>query len=419
MTTSDVKLPAVLLRWRGRCFIAAPVLLGLGLVLSVLIGTGDRWNDSFMQAWLYSFVLVAGLSIGSIALLFIHHMTSGAWSFVIQRILEANTRVLPLVGILFIPILLGPLTNSGVHDLYDAWVHPSGTMGENIELKAAYLNPQAWAARAALYFTIFGSMAFLLNTWSKRLDDTANVNITLNFRRLSPPAQLLWCITMTFAPLDWMMSLEPSWYSTIYGPHTWISQGLTLLAFSTIILSYIGEEKPLSQYLRVEHFHHLGNLMMAFTVLWAYMSFSPFLIIWAGNLPEEISYYIARWTPEHNILAVILMFFHFFLPLNILLHRRFKKSVTTLRKICVYILIMRCVDVFWVINPSFHVDAPGIYWQDVLTHLCVLGGMFSLWFYFFVGQLQKRPLLSLNDPRLYEAVDGGHAAAHGEIHEHA
>jgi hypothetical protein len=369
-----------------------------------------------MQGYLYAFLLVSGLAIGSVALLCIHHMTRGAWSFVIQRILEASSRTLWVVALLFVPILLGVVTNGSVHGLYANWLNPSGEFEEIIGNKEAVLNPAVWSLTSVGIMLIWLGMAYLLNTWSRRLDETGDASVIVNFRRFCPPALIVYCLTMTYAGLNWYMSVSPEWFSTLYGPLTWIGQGLTLLAFSILILSYIQDEKPLSRVVQAEHYHHLGNLMLAFTVLWAYMSFSQYLIIWAGNLPEEISYYMNRNTAGYNALAVILMFGHFFFPLMWLLFRRNKLSLRPLRMICCWILLMRLFDAFWVTYPSFPHAEPGIYVKEVLVAVATLAGLFGIWFWFFLGELTKRPLLALNDPALYDAVT---YRQHGEAPEHA
>lgn len=403
--SAEVKIPLVLSRMRGTGLIAGIALLVLGLGLAMVIG--ENKSDTFFQGYLFAFYLWGGVSIGSVALLCIHHMTYGAWSFMIQRILEANVRMLPVIAIAFLPILAGPLL--GLHGLYDAWVNPSADaeFAEVIGNKAVALQPGFWAARSVLYFAIWIGIGTLLTTWSRRMDDTGDGLVVLNFRRFCPPALIVYCLTMTFAALDWVMSLQPEWFSTLFGPLAWISQGLTILAFSILVLSYAADEKPLSRFVQAEHFHHLGNLMLAFTVLWAYMSFSQYLIIWSGNLPDEISYYMARKTNGYNALAVILMAGHFLFPLVYLLFRQNKLRLNRLRIICFWILAMRLFDVFWHMNPSFSHNSPGIDFTDVVIYLVVCAGFGGLWVHFFVGQLASRPLLSLNDPRLYEAVGLG------------
>lgn len=398
--STDVKLPQTLNMLRS----IAPILAGVGLIGGLIVALLSAGLNGFWQAWLYGWILWFGLSLGSIALLCIHHMTGGAWSFVSQRIMEAASRVLPVWIVLFIPIWLGP--KFGLNNLYDAWVKVTPEQNEIIYNKVLFLDPEFWMLRAVVYFAIWTGIMYLLNRWSKQLDDTGDGLIVLKFRRFAPPALIVYCLTMTLAATDWVMSLEPEWYSTIYGPLFWISQGLSVLAFSIIILSFLAEEKPLSRFVTIENYHHLANLMLGFTVIWAYMSFSQYLIIWSGNLPEEITYYHYRYRSSTGwtVVALMLMFFHFLVPLLVLIHRRFKLNVALLRKGCYWMLAMRLVDVFWFINPAFHYDSPGIHAADVITYFLLFLGLGGVWLWFFLGTLRQRALISLNDPRLYEAV---------------
>ncbi len=419
-SSADVRLPAALDRLRMPSLAVGAGLLVVGLILAFTVGNGI---DSFMQGYLYAFVIVGGIAIGSIALLCIHHMTRGSWSYIIQRILEANTRTLWIVALAFVPILVGPLTTSSFHSLYSRWTHPSGEFAEVVLNKTALLNPATWATVSVALFLIWLAIAYLLNKWSRDLDETGNALICVKFRRFSPPALIVYALTMTVAGVLWLQSLTPEWFSTMYGPLQWISQGLTILAFSILVLSYLQDEKPLSRCVQADHYHRLGNLMMAFTVLWAYMSFSQYLIIWSGNLPEEISYYYTyRNTQGFHILAVILMFGHFFFPLMWLLFRRNKLNLRPLRFICCWILTMRMFDVFWNVNPSFPHAVPGVYFSEVLTSVIILLGFSGVWFWFFLGELAKRPLLALNDPAFYDAVqypEHHGPQHHGEALDHA
>ena len=399
--SDKVTLPNNLSTIRARGPIIGVAGLVVGVVLSLLFG-GIHY---FFEAFLYSFWILLGLSLGSLAFLMIHHMTAGAWSFVSQRIFEAMMRTLPVLIVGFVVVIMtGPLF--GLNNLYDSWVieeNHSHIVGK----KADFLNPDFWTLRSLAYFIIWGLIIVAFNRWSRRLDETGDALITLKFRFWAPVCLIIYCITMTFAATDWAMSLEPEWFSTMYGPLTWISQGLTVLAFTILILSSLAEEKPLSRYITVEHYHTLATLMCAFVVLWAYMSFSQFLIIWAGNLPEEISYYLHRRTGYYQIIIFLLMVGHFLLPLLVLLQRKIKYSLPKLRMVCYWMLGMRLVDVFFLINPAFHYGDSSFPWKDLIVHAFVLVGFGGIYMWYFLGQLTKMPLLPMNDPRLYKAVGYG------------
>ena len=401
--STEITLPPKLSRLRTMGVGVAALAIVISLILMFIPsaeGAKTTLSDRVFQAYLYSFILWCAVPLGSLAFLMIHHMTGGAWSFVTQRIMEAATRTLPLVALLFVPILLGPIL--GLNRLYDEWVYAEA--GSVVANKSAYLNVWFWAFRSVLYFSIWIGMAYIFNLWSKRLDETGDGLIVLKFRRAAPVGLIVYCLTTTFAATDWVMSVEPEWFSTIYGPLFWMTQGLTTLAFCIIILSHLSEQKPLAEYIEIDHYHHLGNLMMGFTVLWAYMSFSQYLITWSGNLPEEIAWYHARMEPSYIVLGLGLMSCHFFIPVVYLLFRRNKRNVIPLRRMCYWILFWRLVDVFWVVNPGFSPEIPGIDPKDVLIHIVVFVGMGGLWLSIFLGKLKERPLLSLNDPRLYDAI---------------
>ena len=409
MKNTDLTFPDSLLRVRSLALPAGVVALVGGGALALLFGG----TDLFFQAYLYAFILCLAIPLGSLALLCVHHMTAGSWSFIIQRPLEAATRTIKYMAVLFLPVLLGPFF--GLNNLYQGWVEPSGSHA--VEAKAAYLNPEFWTGRAIFYFAVWVLLASLFSRWSKQLDDTDNPLITLKLRRLAPPALIIYCLTITFAVTDWVMSLEPEWFSTIYGPLFWMSQVLTTFAFMILILSALSDTKPISRYLTVDHYYQLGTFMLAFTVLWAYMSFSQYLIIWSGNLSEEIGYYIiSRMDGGMSLIAVSLMLGHFLLPLLYLLQRRFKFNISRLTFAAYWMLSWRLVDVFYMINPAFHHEDPGFYLSEALVYVLVTLGLGGIWVWLFLGQLKRRPLLVLNDPRLANALSHG---GEEELAEHA
>ena len=197
---------------------------------------------------------------------------------------------------------------------------------------------------------------------------------------------------------------------------TWISQGLTVLAFTILVLSSLAEEKPLSRYITVDHYHALATLMCGFVVLWAYMSFSQFLIIWSGNLPEEIPYYLHRKTGYYQVIIFVLMIGHFLFPMLILFQRKIKYSISKVRVVCYWMLSMRLVDIFFVINPAFHGGDTSFPIKDIVVHACVLVGFGGIYMWYFLRELTKMSPLPMNDPRLYKAIGYGESE---EAVEHA
>ena len=255
--STDVKLSTRLNAIRSISPLVGVVGLAAGMLLAYIFG-GSHY---FFEAFLYSFWILMGLSMGALAFIMIHHMTAGAWSFVSQRIFEALTRTLPVVVVGFVIfILTGPLF--GWNSLYDNWAieeNHSHIVGN----KALFLNPGFWALRSVSYFVIWGLIIVAFNRWSRKLEETGDALITLKFRFWAPVCLIIYCLTMTFAAADWGMSLEPEWFSTMYAPLTWISQGLTVLAFTILVLTSLAEEKPLSRVVTVEHYHTIATLMCA------------------------------------------------------------------------------------------------------------------------------------------------------------
>ena len=408
-TVSTNKVPNSFLRLRGTAAIAA----GAGLIIACVLGVIGGGPQLLFQAFLYAWILSFGLAMGSQALLYIHHMTAGAWSFPIQRMLEASARTIYVLGPIF---LIGYVAMAaiGVNQNYEVWIHPhEGALKTIIESKAWWLNVPGWAGRSVLYILLAMGMAYVFSNLSKKLDDTGDALITLQFRKLSPVFLLVYCGIMTFAPLDWVMSLEPAWFSTIYGPLFAISQALTIMAVFILILERLARDKPMSAIIQVENYHMLSTFMFAFTLMWAYMSFSQYLIIWSGNLPEEIHYYLARNTNFYIGLSLLLMVGHFFIPfLGLLQKHRLKNKIYRLKLMCYFMLIMRLCDLFYIIHPSFQDKAlthditadPGAPWFDLVVYVAMALGLLALWFYLFIGQLSKMNLLPKNDPRMYKAI---------------
>ena len=359
----------------------------------VLAGGAVLSAQEFLQSYLYAYVLWLGIVMGCFGVFMLHHLVSGGWGFVTQRITEAGMRTLPLMAILFIPILLG------ITDLYP-WAGPKGVeTGSGAHVWLPYLNTGFFIIRAILYFIWWIAGAFLLTRWSRQQDSTADPALTRKIRLLSAPGLVFYVITMTFASVDWVMSLEPGWFSTIYGFLIVVSQVLTALCFVIIVLRYLSERPPLAGVVTERHVHHLGNLVLTFVILWAYMAYSQFLITWSGNLPDETSWYVRRLAPGWSSLGLFVVVVHFFVPLVILLFRRVKRSIRSLAWVAWGLIIMRLVDTFWLVTPAFSPAGLRIRVLDVVAPLA-LGG---LWLWYFVHQLKQTSLLPLHDPR-FEAM---------------
>ena len=372
----------------------------VGVVLTVLLAIGaviDR--PQFFHAYLVGFIFWIGITLGSLALLLLQHLTGGAWGVVIRRVLEASTRTLPLMLILFIPIIFGlkqiyPWTSAAVMSATPA-----------LQQKAHYLNPSFFAIRAAIYFAFWSLLALLVNWLSLEQDRTGSKTIRKRLQIISGPGLALLIISITFASIDWVMSLEPAWSSTIFGLIFVAGWSLSALAFTIVVMSWLAQRGPMDRVAQPRHFQDWGNLLLTLVMLWTYFAFSQYLIIWSGNLPEETTWYVARKHGGWGAIALAIAILQFAFPFMTLLSRAAKKSSERLATLAVLILIMRIVDVIWLIEPAFNQERFHLSWMDVVAPLA-MGG---LWIAAFAWQLQKRALVPINDPQLEQALEPAHA----------
>jgi hypothetical protein len=348
----------------------------------------------FFQSYLMAYMFVLGASLGCLALGMIHQLSGGAWGVVTRRLIGAASRVLPVLTLLFLPIAFG------IGHLYD-WSHADIVTGDVVlRGKRVYLNTPFFLARAAVYFLAWNALTYFLNKWSLEQDRSPDPRIARRMQRLSGGGLLVYGLTVTFASFDWLMSLDPHWYSTIYGVLLMGGQGLTALAFLIVALTWFSRRQPLDAIVVPGHFHDLANLMLAFVMLWAYFSFSQYLIIWSGNLPEEITWYVNRQHDGWRFVGPGLIVFHFAVPFLLLLFRSVKRASTTVWKVAVGILVAKLVDLFWLIAPRFHPDRLFISWMDVVLPLSLV----ALWLGCFIWQLRGRAILPVHDPQFEEAL---------------
>jgi hypothetical protein len=347
-------------------------------------------SAQFFRSYLVAYVFWVAIPLGSLGFLMLHFLVGGNWGLMIRRLLESATRTLPLLAVLFVPILFG------LHAIYPWTDAGHAAEDEILRQKSAYLNVPFFIGRTILYLALWGLLTFLFNRWSREQDATAELPAGKRMRGLSGPGLLIYLFTMTFASIDWIMSIEPHWYSTGYGVIWIINQGVTALAFAIVCLSWLGGREPLVHRLRPSHFHDLGNLLLAFIMLWAYMMFSQYLIIWSGNLAEEIPWYIARTQGAWGWLPPLLVIFHFFVPLFLLLMKDVKRNSSVIVWVALGILAMRLLDTYWMIVPGFEDSA--VHWLD--TSLLV--GIGGLWLGVFLRQLEQMPLLPVHAQSISE-----------------
>jgi hypothetical protein len=366
-----------------------------GLALCAVGFAGNRAH--FFKAYLLAYVFWIGIALGSLAISMLHHLSGGAWGVVIRRVLEAASRTLPFMALLFLPIAFG------INELY-LWANPEAVAKDAIlQHKAPYLNVPFFIIRAAIYFVIWSALAYLLSKWSLEQEQRGETGQALRMQRLSGLGLVLYALTILFMSVDWIMSLDPHWFSTIYGILFMGGQGLSAFAFAIAVAVLLSRTEPMSRVIAPAHLHDLGKLMLAFVMLWAYFSFSQFLIIWSANLPEEIPWYLRRWGGGWQWVGLLLIFGHFVLPFVLLLSSDIKKSGRTLIGVAVTIILMRIVDLFWNIGPLHHEESFGATWLDAVAPVA-LGG---IWLAIFLWQLRTRPLLPLGEPYLAEALEHG------------
>jgi hypothetical protein len=372
--------------------------LVIGAAGVVLCGVGVLLNPTqFFRSYLLAYLFWLGISLGSLAVLMVHHLVGGAWGAVIRRILESGTRTLPLLAFLFVPLLFG------LPEVY-IWARPEAVMAdEMLQRKSVYLNIPFFILRSALYFMLWLVVSSALNSWSRAQDQAGPDPSERRMRLLSGPGLVLYVLTVTFAAVDWMMSLEPHWFSTIYGILVIVGQLLATVAFATAVAALLVHTPPLSQVISPAHFHDLGNLLLAFVMLWAYMAFSQFLIIWSANLPEEVTWYLRRMRGGWQWVGWALILFYFALPFLLLLSRGIKQRAQLLAWVATAILVMHLVDLVWLVVPAFQPGGVFIHWMDAAA----LMGIGGLWLVVFVWQLRRRPLLPVYDPGLQEATSHG------------
>lgn len=375
---------------------AALVVGAVGVVASL----AGAWLDpaQFFRSYLVAFLYGAGLSIGCLAVLMVYNLTGGGWGVAIRRPLEAGAAVLPLVALLFIPLLFGLPT------LY-TWTQPA-TMAadEVVRSKQAYLNVPFFVVRAAAYFAAWLLMAFFLVRWSRAQDRTGDPRYADLMRKLSGGGIVLLGFTVSFASFDWVMSLDPRWFSTIFGLLFLGGQGLGAMAFAIAVAYLLSSRADYARALKPTILNDLGNLMLAFVMIWAYLSFSQLLIIWAGNLPEEIPWYLRRISGGWNLVAIGLAVFYFAVPFLVLLSRMNKRRHRRLAAIAAGILVVRAIDLFFLVAPEFSPERLTAHWLDLAT----LAGVGGVWLTMFVRQLGMLPLLAPNDPDLAGALARRH-----------
>jgi len=370
--------------------------LGAGIVLGGISIIGGIYSPGdFFHSYLMGYLFWLGLTLGSMGIVMLQYLTAGAWGIMTRRTLESASRTLPLCALLFIPIALG------IPWLSD-WAHSDLVKNEYVlRHRHIYMNPSMFIGRAILYFVVWGIFIYFLNKWSLQQDEKGGLEKRL--ARLSAPGLLIYVLTITFATVDWAESLENNWFSTIWGFLFVAREGLAAFAFVIIVMALLSRREPLASRFKPAHLHDLGKLLLVFVMLWAYFEFSQLVVIWSGNLTNEIPWYLHRFATSWGWLGVMLIVLEFMVPFLMLLSRPLKRNVAALCSVVGLIIFMRWVDLMWIVMPQYYQRGFRLTWMNFV----VPASIGCLWIAVFVWQLNKRPLLPLQAPNLEKALHHG------------
>ncbi len=396
--TGEYQAPKDLERYKS-------IALGIGGIAALVWFVGFYMSpEQALRSWLLGFVFWAGITIGSIGIIMLQYLTGGAWGVVIRRIVEAASRTLPLVIVLFIPLAF--------IQYYHYWTTWPAT-DYAIAHRGWFMTQESWILRSVIYFALLYVIVHLLNKWGAAQDASKDHTEAAKWlgtaTAFSGPTMVFYTLIVTFAVVDWVMMLDAHWFSTIWGLLFVAGWALSCFSFCVVMLMYMSDKAPMNAILGKRHFHDLGKLMLALTMVWAYFNFSQFLIIWSGNIPEETGWYLVRMKGGWMAVGTLLVLFHFAFPFLILLQQDFKRQYKRLAYLAVFIMLMRIVDMFYLIAPNPRIDktiekgAFIVSWMDFVAPIAIGG----LWLWYFIGQYMKRPVVPVMDPFLENAIKHG------------
>jgi hypothetical protein len=385
MTTTDFAPPAIIGTWRMRSLVVGAVF-----ALAGIIGFFIEPRQA-MHSYLIAFMLTLGLTLGSMAWLMVWHLTGGSWGVPIRRILEAAIATLPLMIVAWIPIAIGMHSNYG-------WAQEAG------KESSPWLTTGGFALRGIAYFAIWGIIAWFLLKWSHEQDVPPEKAFGPQFRGVSGVGLVVYAWTLTFAVVDWVMSLTPGWTSTIYGLIFMVGQGLLAMCMVVIVSHWLRRHEPMSELIGPHNYHDYGKLMLAFVMLWAYFNFSQWLIIWGGNLPEEAHWFFDRIRGGWQNVALLLIVGQFAVPFCLLLSRPLKRDSGKLVWVAIWLVLMRFVDLYWNVEPAFSREQLHFSWLDAVMPIALVG----LWLAFFFWNLPRRSLVAVYDPHTPAFLEARH-----------
>lgn len=365
----------------------------VGLVATVL-GFFVAGPDVFWRGYLVGWIYWLGVALGLFLIMMINYLASGRYGIQMRRFQEAATRTIPVMGLIGLPILFA----GGLQHLYH-WTTTDPANDALLAAKAAYLNVPFFNGRYVAYFVIWTVFAFVMSRLSHQHDETGDEKTREKLQKLSAAGLVTFVLVATFASIDWLMSTDHHWYSSLYGPQLLLWQAISAVAFSIILLVFLWQREPFKHIVKPTHFHDWGKLMLAFTMVWGYFSISQFLIIWSGNLPEEVTWYIVRNTGGWKTYTVALVVFAFFLPFAILLSQDIKFKPKVLMRVAMLVLVVRWFDYYWQVAPNLHPSGFTLSPFDFGPWIAIGG----FWVWLMLGNVRGKAALPVNDPVIQEA----------------
>ncbi len=413
---ANLGAPSIVDGWKSRALMAGAIFS----VIAALLAFADGSIEHVLRAWVLGLMMTFGFAVGGLALLMVQYVSGGKWGLLLRRPLEAMSRTLPLVFVYWLVVAFEMKKLylwAQVSDVAAAL--KSGLINEvqahAIEFKRPMLNPPAFVWVSLLCFAIWAFYSWRLNTLGLKRDSDSEANTPYWIKKMeniSGPGIVVYSLTMTAAVIYWVMSMDPTWYSSVYGLLFLVGQGYSVLALSILVSISLSKAEPFKTLLRQTEQHDLGKFMFAFVMLNIYLAFGQFLIIWSGNLPEEIPWYLDRIRGHWGIIITLDFMFHWLIPFTLLLSRDIKRNKKRLVRICQWMLFAKAFDLFWLIEPNYKDAARNLHFSwGILEYAAVPAAMIAFWVAFFCTRLQTRPLVQTNDPHLAEILEPEHAHA--------
>lgn len=417
---ADLSAPAFVDTWRSRALVIGCIFLALAVILGFL--SGDHWSH-FLRAWLHGYMICFGFTCGGMALLMVQYLSGGKWGLIVRRPLEAMTRTLPLVFLYFLPVGIFGMTFGRLYiwSKYADWATAlrehliTVDQAHAIHFKHAILNPVGFWGTSLVVFAIIGTYIYFLNKLSLKRDADPEPNFRswqVRFENISGFGILLFALMLFICVIYWVMSLDPTFYSAVYGLQFLVGEGYGVLALSILTLIALSKADPIKTAFRVTEQHDMGKLCFAFVMLNIYLAFGAFLIIWSGNSPDEIPWYLDRIRGGWGVIATLDFVFHWLLPFTLLLSANLKRIKSRLAVVCCIMIFARYWDMFWLIEPNFRDAARNLHFSiGILEYATLPVAMISFWMAYYFTQLKKRPLVAVNDPHLSQILEPEHAHA--------